>query len=54
MEMNEQALKQFDFHGAPLRTVMIKGEKINLRTRLVQVFDHSRENQALAHKKLFL
>jgi BRO family, N-terminal domain len=24
--MNEQALKQFDFHGASLRTVMIKGE----------------------------
>jgi prophage antirepressor-like protein len=26
MEMNDQALKQFDFHGASVRTVMIKGE----------------------------
>jgi prophage antirepressor-like protein len=26
MEMNEQALKQFDFRGTSVRTVMIKGE----------------------------
>jgi prophage antirepressor-like protein len=26
MEMNDQALKQFDFRGASVRTVMIKGE----------------------------
>jgi anti-repressor protein len=26
MEMNEQGLKKFDFHGSPVRTVMIKGE----------------------------
>jgi prophage antirepressor-like protein len=25
MEMNDQALKQFDFRGASVRTVMIKG-----------------------------
>lgn len=28
--------------------------KINLRTRFVQVFDHSAENQALEHKQLFV
>jgi anti-repressor protein len=26
MEMNEQGLKKFDFRGASVRTVMIKGE----------------------------
>jgi anti-repressor protein len=26
MEMNDQALKEFNFHGSSVRTVMIKGE----------------------------
>jgi DNA phosphorothioation-associated putative methyltransferase len=42
---------EFESNEHPVLQTRIK---INLRTRFVQVFDHSAENQPLTNKKLFL
>jgi anti-repressor protein len=48
MEMNEQALKQFDFRGASVRTVMIKGEPWWVAADVCAVLEIENTKQAVA------
>jgi anti-repressor protein len=46
--MNDQALKQFDFRGASVRTVMIKGEPWRVAADVWAVLEIENTKQAVA------
>jgi prophage antirepressor-like protein len=51
MEMNDQGLKKFDFHGSPVRTVMIKGEPWFVVGDVCEVLGLENVSRALARIK---
>jgi anti-repressor protein len=51
MEMNDQALKEFNFHGSSVRTVMIKGEPWFVAGDVCQVLGLENITWALARIK---